>query len=126
MEQGTPNQGVELTTLGHRFMLHLARYLTGAGHPNDPSYENLVSAEKREAALKDKAFRARQFLYQMTGTTFLHSVPSDLRVCTWLSFVDDTLNPISRFTTRDHPSPDHLMRLRTGRYLGTIPIRMMF
>jgi hypothetical protein len=71
--------------------------LTGTGHPDDPSYENLVSAEKREAALKDKAFRARQFLYQMTGTTFLDSVPSDLRVCRQFSFVDDALIPILRF-----------------------------
>ena len=81
-EVGLPDGGSELNALSQLFVQHLSRYLGGLGHPNHPTYHALVSPEKRDEVMQDKGFRARQFLYQMTGTAFLQpsSSSSNLEV----------------------------------------------
>src|ERR1700721_2745258 len=73
-------EGARLDRLPDSFMKHFSRYLNGVGHPDHPLYNELISPEKREDA-KKVPFRAHQFVYHMTGTTFLN--PNTLRLEVW-------------------------------------------
>jgi hypothetical protein len=80
VEIGVPYDGQRLRALGTRFMMHFSRYLQGAGHPKSSIYDDLITVDDHNAADADPAFRARQFLSQMTGTSFLPLSEEPLRV----------------------------------------------
>jgi hypothetical protein len=72
--------GAQLRSLEKMFMNHLARYFSGIGHPNHHIYNDLISLDHRDAARKDTAFRARQFLSLISGSGFLAVSPPPLEV----------------------------------------------
>ena len=70
-ELDVPCNGLQLRALGQLLMMHLKRYFEGTGHPKQSIYDDLIAPKDRDAADADPAFRARQFLSQMTGTSFV-------------------------------------------------------
>jgi len=77
-----PTDGVQLTTLSKQFLKHLERYLGGCGHLDCDLYNDLVSSSRRAIAKQDIAFRARQFVYHMTGSNFLSSSKTSMEAST--------------------------------------------
>ena len=100
LEDGVPSDGPGLRRLAELFTRHLARYLHGFGYPGDPVYATLLDTEKRQEALLDPAFRARQFLSHMSGTAFLDMNPQNLEVSSCFPLVPKHRRLTHMSTTR--------------------------
>jgi hypothetical protein len=83
-----PYDGIGLRLLADRFMLHFTRYLYGFGHPDTAGYNDLIAPDVYAAARREKAFRTRQFMSLMSGTTFLNAVPRNIEVSSYTMLVE--------------------------------------